>query len=368
MPSASSRTRKPGPPALWVGLALAGAIAVTLAVVPPAGRQAPAPGPAAVDRSAFRAPAQTTALTAAARGRVRAASWWGHVYTASTGESVNVSVSDSYPVDEAVGQTWADFFAGLVHGSELQLLHVYVTTPAEVQQICGSPYALGCYGSNQMVVIGEPVSGLDPKEVATHEYGHHVAFNRVNPPWVAVDWGTKRWASYAAICGRVVQGTAFPGDESTHYQLNPGEAFAEVYRALNDAKKGIALTWPIVDPSFVPDSTAMQVAEEDVVHPWTAPTSKAVQARFTTRGTKVWRLLLPAPLDGQLDVVLSIPKGGLYNLSLLAPDGTTVLAGGLWSGTDQKKLSYTICGQRSVVLRVTRIGLAGRFAVRYTQP
>jgi hypothetical protein len=368
MPSASNRPRKPGPPVLWVGLALAGAIvAVTLTVLPPTGRL-PVPGPAAVGPSAFLAPGKTTVLTAAGRLRLRTASWWGHVYTSSTGETVNVSISDSYPADDAVGQGWADYFAGLVHGSELQLLHVFVAAPAEVQQMCGSPYALGCYGSNQMVVIGEQYNGLDPKEVAAHEYGHHVAFNRINPPWIAVDWGTKRWASYAGICGRTAQGTAFPGDEGTHYRLNPGEAFAEVYRTLNDAKKGIALTWPIVDSSFVPNSAAMQAAEEDVVHPWTVATSKAVQARFTVRGTKVWKLVLPTPLDGQLDVVLSIPKGGLYNLSLLAPDGITVLAGGLWSGTNQKKLSYTVCGQRSLVLRVTMIGLPGSFTLRYTQP
>jgi hypothetical protein len=80
---------------------------------------------------------------------------------------VNVSVSDSYPADDAVGQGWAEFFAGLVHGSELQLLHVYVATPAEVQSKCGNSDALGCYGSNELVIPGEPVDGVDPKMIAT---------------------------------------------------------------------------------------------------------------------------------------------------------------------------------------------------------
>jgi hypothetical protein len=367
MPSASNKPRKPGPPVLRVGLALAGAVAVSIAVLPLAGRL-PVPGPAAIGQSAFLTPGETTVLTAAGRLRVRTGSWWGHTYTASTGETVNVSISDSYPADDVVGQSWADFFAGLVHGSELQLLHVFVGTLAEVQQMCGSPHTFGCYGGNIMLVIGEPSGGIDPKDVAAHEYGHHVASNRVNAPWVAVDWGTKRWASYAGICARVAQGTAFPGDEDTHYRLNPGEAFAEAYRALNQAKSGSALSWPVVDSSFFPDSTALQAVEEDVVHPWTTATSKDVQARFTVNGSKVWKLVVPTPLDGQFDAVLSIPKGRLYNMSLLAADGITVLAGGLWSGTDQKKLSYTICGQRSLVMRVTRIGLAGRFTIRYTQP
>ena len=363
MRSASSERRvAPGPLALWVGLALA----VAIAAAPAADLAVREPAP--VGPAAFLAPGATTTLTPTGRSRLRAAAWWGHVYTTATGEYVNVSVSSSYPEDDAVGQGWADYFAGLVHGSELGQLHVYVVTPAEVQDVCGNPDALGCYGSNQLVMLGEPAYGIDPKDIAAHEYGHHVASYRVNTPWSAGDWGTKRWASYAGICTRVAQGTAFPGDEGMHYRLNPGEAFAEVYRAVNQTKAGAPLTWPIVDYSFVPDARALQAAEADVVTPWTALTSRVVQARFLAKGSKVWTRVLPTPLDGQLDVVLSMPKGGLYTLSVLTSDRRTVLAAGLWSGTTQKKLSYTICGQRSVVLRVGRAGAVGRFIVQYTQP
>jgi hypothetical protein len=260
-----------------VGLAFAVGAAIAVAVLWSSGR----PGPnAAVTASAFRPARQTTPLTSAGRRRLRAGSWWGHVYTASTGELVNVSVSNSYPVDEAVGQGWADYFAGLVHGAELQLLHVFVATPAEVQATCGSQYAIGCYGSNEMEMIGEPVFGIDPKEVAAHEYGHHVAHNRVNPPWVAEDWGTKRWASYAGICARAAQGTAFPGDEDAHYRLNPGEGFAEVYRALVDSKRGSAFDWSTVDASFIPNQTALQAVEDDVLQPWTAPRAAPSSGRW----------------------------------------------------------------------------------------
>jgi len=347
----------------WAGLALAAAIVVALAVLPSAGHPRRAE-PAAP--SAFLT-GRTTALTPTGRRQLRASAYWGHVYTTSTGETVNVSVSDAYPVDDTVGQSWAEFFAGLVHGSELPLLHVYVVTPSEVQSACG-PSSLGCYGSNTLVMIGEPSRGIDPQMVAAHEYGHHIAFNRVNAPWLAEDWGTKRWASYANICRRVAGGTAYPGDERDHYRLNPGEAFAEVYRALNDTKAGRATSWPIVDSSFYPDAAALQAAEADVVQPWTPPTPATATAVFTTAGAKVWRLTLRSPLDGQFDAALTMPKGGLYDVTLLASDGRTVLASGLWSGTSQKKLSYTICGQRSLVLRVTRTGSPGRFVVRYSQP
>jgi hypothetical protein len=365
MRSASSRKLAPGPPALWAGLALAAALAA-FGSVPPASR----PGSIGVTvvPSAFRAPAQTTALTSAGRRRVRTASWWGHVYTTSTGESVNVSISNSYPVDDGFGQGWSDHFAGLVHGSELQLLHAYVATPVEVQEICGSPYALGCYGSNILVVIGEPFDGIEPNEVAAHEYGHHVAFNRTNPPWVAVDWGPKRWASYAGVCQRASAGTAYPGDEGQHYTQNPGEAFAEVYRVLNDSRAGLPFFWTIVDLSFVPDAAALGAAQQDVLEPYAAPASKTVRGRFTARGRKVWKLALSTQLDGQLDAKLAMPRGALYDLALLAGNGSTVLAHGLWTGTSAKKLSYTVCGQRSLVLRVTRLGSGGRFSITIAQP
>jgi hypothetical protein len=279
---------------------------------------------------------------------------------------VNVSVSDSYPADDAVGQSWADTFAALLHGSELQLLHVYVATPQEMQSECGSPDALGCYGSNRLVIPGEPVNGVDPKQIATHEYGHHVAFNRVNPPWRAVDWGTKRWASYTNVCARAVAGTAFPGDEGLHYRQNPGEAFAETYRVLNESKAGVTnFTWPIVDWSFYPDAAALQTVEQDVLQPWTTPTSKSLRVRLP-KGKRVWTLRLATPLDGQLSVKVTLPAGALDDVTVLA-DGN-VRAQGLWSGAHEKSLDFQVCGQRSLLLRVVRKGTPQSFGVQVTQP
>jgi hypothetical protein len=347
-----------------VGPALAGAIALALGLLLAAG--GPAHGPAIARPSAFGAPGRITVLGTANERRLNAASWWGRTYTTSTGEVVTVNVSDSYPAEDAIGQSWADTFAGLVHGSELQLLHVYVATPQEVQSECGSPDALGCYGSNQLVVIGEPTRGVDPKTVATHEYGHHVAFNRLNPPWQAVDWGTKRWASYANVCSRAAAGTAFPGDEDSHYRQNPGEAFAETYRALNESKAGAtSFTWPIADWSFYPDAAALQTVEQDVLDPWTTPTTRSLRVRFA-KGKRIWTLQLASPLDGQLDVKVTLPAGALDDVSVIG-DGH-VLAQGLWSGLHEKKLGYQICGQRSLVLRVVRKGAPDSFAVQVTQP
>jgi hypothetical protein len=321
------------------------------------------PGPAGLvllDR------ATTPTLGAAGEHLLRQASWWGGPVTAANGEQVTVYVSDSYAADQSLAQQWADLFAGLVHGPELKLLTAYVAAPAEVQELCDSREALGCYGGQRLIIMGEPFEDVPPQEVARHEYGHHVAFNRLNPPWQAVDWGTKRWASFENVCARTAGATAFPGDEGAHYEQNPGEAFAETFRALNDAKAGAtSFMWPIVDSTFYPDVAALRAVEQDVLQPWTAPTSKSMRIRFP-KGKRVWTLRLATPLDGQLDVKVMLPSGALDDVSVV--DGGHVLAQGLWSGLHEKRVGYTICGQRSLLLRVVRKAAPDSFALRVTQP
>ena len=86
-------------------------------------------------------------------------------------------------------------------------LTAYIATPDEVAALCYGDDVLGCYQANMLVAIGDPVDGESPQEVVRHEYGHHVAANRVNAPWPSIDWGTKRWASQANICSRATGGS-----------------------------------------------------------------------------------------------------------------------------------------------------------------
>jgi hypothetical protein len=305
-------------------------------------------------------------LEPAASARLQASSWLGGTYTTSTGETVRVLVSEDYPDAQAIGQRWADFFASLVHGNELALVTAYVLTPDDMPFFCG-PYALGCYGGNELAFMGETVDGVTPEEVARHEYGHHVAANRLNPPWLAVAWGPKRWASAANVCARAQHAEVFPGDEDAHYVLNPGEGFAEVYRVLNELEDGApSFTWPLVDPWFAPGQAELAAAKQDVVAPWIAPVTRTYRARFTERGKKVWKVALSTGLDGSLAVWLKLPHPALYDLDVLGPGGRT-LARGLWSGRTAKTATATVCGERALVVRVTRVGgAAGAFTVRVT--
>ena len=294
--------------------------------------------------------------------------WVGGATTASTGESVTVYVSAALPADLGTPQTWADLLAGLVHGPELAALTAYIAAFDEMQEVCGSR-ALGCYGGNRMVSMGETNFGVTAAEVVRHEYGHHIAFHRANAPWLAIDWGPKNWSSAVDVCERAAAQTAYPGDEGDHYSLNPGEAWAETYRLLDERKAGAVGTgWQIIDSSFYPSETALQAAERDVVQPWTAGRRQALRRTFTKRGAATWLIPLATPLDGILDVEVALPRGGLHEVALLSADRRTVLQKGLWSSMTMKTLTRTLCGERSLFLRVTRKGALGRVTVTATTP
>lgn len=297
-----------------------------------------------------------------------AVTWLGGPTTAATGEIVDVFVSDQLPAETP--QKWADFLAGLTHGPELADLTARIATLQEVRQLCGAR-ALGCYFRDEMISLGEALidGRTTPEEVVRHEYGHHVAAHRANPPWVAIDWGPKQWASAANICPRVSRGEAFPGNEGRNYAQNPGEAWAETYRLLDERKKGITTaSWNIIDQSFFPNEAALQAADRDVLQPWTAD-RKAVHRRvFGKRTKKVWWIPLSTPLDGELTLSATLPRNGLHEVALVAPNRRTVIRRARWTGQRVKSTAATVCGQRSLFVRVTQSGGLGRVTVSASLP
>jgi hypothetical protein len=321
--------------------------------------------PRIADLRVVTGPVRDGVLSAAVRRPAAGAapSWWGGSYTTSTGEAVTIYTSEAYAVDQNANQTLANFFAGLVHGSELARLTVYVAPLALLQSMCGSDDVAGCYSSmlETMVVPGEDLAGGPTvAEVITHEYGHHIATNRINAPWLAVDWGTKRWASYLGVCAGEAASRFFPGDESADYDLNPGEGFAEAYRVLNQLRAGAtSVTWPIVDDIFFPDQRALELITLDVTQPWLATTRTSIRGSFTATGPRTRRVTFATPLDGPLRVVLRSPPGARYRLDLLGPHG-----GVLGTGAT---ISRTVCGERTFSARVTRVGRAGRFSLEVSK-
>jgi hypothetical protein len=338
---------------LVMAAALIGATAPTAATV---GRQGPHPA------LSFSRHVNLVALRAATPG------WHGGLTIAADGESLTIYISDSYPLEQVTAQSWADWFTQLIHSGEFSHLVVYIATPSEEQQICG-PDALGCTGGLRIVIPGEAMHGLSPGTIATHEYAHHILDNRLNPPWDAADYGTKRWASALAVCSRAATGQMFPGDEGAHYRLNPGEGFAEAYRILNETRSGASVfSWPIVDNLFYPDATALQALEQDVRTPWTGPATNTRTLTFTRSGPRMVRLTLSTPLDGVVTASIRIPATALYDMRLLSTDRKTVLARAIWTGEGHKDLRATICGQRSPVLEITRSGPSGAITLQVATP
>jgi hypothetical protein len=339
---------------------LLGTFAVAAALVPTLAVESSTHAAAAPQGTAPPSAPVTGRLDAAGQRRVAALPW--RAFRASE-ESERVRVSPAYGDPAAIAARWSSFFSSLVHGSELSLLDAYVAPLAEVRQICGSDHVLGCYGDDHLVIPDEGSGSVAATSIATHEYGHHIAFNRVNPPWIAVDTGTKRWATAERVCPRVAAGTAFPGAEDGNYPLNPGEAFAESYRVLIETSGGLPPTWPIVDPSFNPDAAALAALRQDVVDTWTGPTATTLRPLFA-RGAHAWTLKLATPLDGSLHVQV-VP--GADDVTLLGDDGR-LLRRGAWTSSGAKAADYLVCGQRTVVVRVTRHAPARRFTLRLSVP
>ena len=110
---------------------------------------------------------RTTLLGAAPR-HLSALSWWGGTYPVPGGEHVSIYISTSYPQADAVAQQWADFFGGLPHGQELSLVKVYIAPLDEVSELCSSDEALGCYGGQTIVAVGDSTAGIPPVKERAH--------------------------------------------------------------------------------------------------------------------------------------------------------------------------------------------------------
>jgi hypothetical protein len=289
------------------------------------------------------------------------------VYRTFSGEDVTIYASTAYPQDPALGQKWADFLARLVHGGELSRVTVFLAPEVQIGRVCGAS-ALACYSGEDNVLVApgdDPNAGISAEAVMTHEYGHHVAAYRSNAPWSALDYGTKRWASYINVCSRARQGQLFPGaEEFPQYQLNPGEGFAESYRVLNERKAGLAESpWQVVSDSLYPDNTALSLLEQDVSTPWQGPTS-TTRTGTLTRTTRVRTYTVPTQLDGTLRVSLRASAGSRVAIDLFA--SSTRLAHSAGAGTLSR--TATICGQRSLRVRVTALRGNGSFRLTVAKP
>ena len=292
---------------------------------------------------------------------------WGGGYVTPSGETVNIRVSDSYVQDPAFAQQWANYLASLYHGPELSRLTLELDPLTEVQRTCGR-FALACYTPSGQTIVA-PGDDPDPtttaESVIAHEYGHHFAANSNNAPWEAVDYGTKRWASYIQVCKGSESGKMYPGSEDSNYRLNPGEGFAEAYRVLNEHHLGVPeSSWDVVSTIFYPDATALTALEQDVTTPWTTTTNSVVKGSFTKKGTSK-ATVVQTPLDGLVTATLRTARTLKARVDLI--EGTSRVGSATTAG-GAKTVRDTVCGTRSYTVRVTRLTGSGSYSLTLVRP
>jgi hypothetical protein len=295
-----------------------------------------------------------TVLSGSTTRSLQAIADWGGPTVATDGETVTIYFSSSYPVDPVLAKQWADFMTSLVHGPELATVQIHLAPLAEVQQACGGQ-ALACYFPDTKTIYApgtDPAVDTTAKGVLTHEYGHHIAASRTNSPFPTIDYGTKRWSSYENVCAQTSAGTLYPGaEDAQHYMLNPGEAFAESYRVLNEAKLGLPPeSWDIVTRSLYPDANALSLLEQDVLTPWTADTVHQVTLKLTAK-VRTRTYTVSTPYDGTLTVAPR-QSGSVKVGVLLLSSGSTVKSSAFRRASGSS-LTTTVCGKRSYKVRVT---------------
>jgi hypothetical protein len=284
------------------------------------------------------------------------------------GRTVAIEVSPGCALcTDADPQTMANFLGTLPHRDEISLLTLEMVDPnVEMPAYCG-PGALSCYFPGQDLIVtsgsdGSYSDGADRAFVIAHEYGHHVANHRNNPPFEpTIDYGPKRWATYQRVCEGVRSGAYFPGDEGDHYYENPGEAFAESFAFNRFPSAPVPWEW---NPSLKPDATAFAALRRDTTDPWTRRTK--VRKRGRVPRHKVAKKFT-TPLDGTLTVKLRGPFDA--DLDLLLRDSAGHLLGRSRGLGSKERLTTTICGESTVRAVVKRGGgRGGRFKLTAIRP
>jgi hypothetical protein len=344
------------------GTGLAVCAAASLALVPGAAageRDADPLSLGAVEPRAAAGPVRDRVIAGAPTARAARGVDTG-TYRDPDGHTVRVNVSDDYSQPKLRAQELVNFLGTLLHGNEMNRLTATLATPVEIRRVCGEG-ALACYfpDAEEIVVSGEDGGPTEPPRelVIAHEYGHHVATNRSNKPWSALERGTKRWSTHEGICRGIARRKIRP----SQYFQNPGEAFAEAF-AFDHFPDVIRWEWEIARP----DAAAYRAILADVTFPWARRTSDAWSGQLT-RAHRRERRRLVTPLDGRLKVSLDAPRGADFDLVLMAGHGDRVLRRAAHPRADET-LRYTVCGRRSVRILVHRFDGAGDFEVTTARP
>jgi hypothetical protein len=292
---------------------------------------------------------------------------YGGDYNTADGTAVTVFMSSAYVADSAVLQSTADLFYSFYHGDELSYVTIYLAPIDEVHADCQAVDANSCFdpSSETIYLVGSPPpDGTPVEEIAAHEFGHEIAFRRLNG-WSgpASNWGPEYWAAYENVCARRRAGTAFPGNEGAHYSQNPGEAWADTNRLLNGGSPSL---WQF-DQSFYPNSTDFRLAKQDILQPWTGNSRSSTGGRFQRGRLRSQPFTLRLPDDGSNANIKLFSRSSL-RANLYLYDGSGNFVAAAQNPGRNETISFTICGGRQARVRVSRRSGYGSYTLQANIP
>jgi hypothetical protein len=286
------------------------------------------------------------------------------------GIAVEARVSQSVSNPDAVAQEIVTFLGSRVHGLELGKLRVFIGVPSEIANACGGDSdVLACYSAAERrmyIPDRDPgagsSAGFTRNYAITHEYGHHIANFRSNSPFPALNYGAKHWSSYKFVCVGADKGLYFPGNQSTHYLDDPGEAFADSYAHLPE--NGFSNAPWQYNERLRPDAGAFAALRRDVLDPWRGSKRKVVAGTLNSlhrsRATS-----FRTALDGSVDLRLRGPAGTNFDIGIY--NGSRLISRTRTAGS-RDRLRLTLCRDSSptATARVRVIRRTGAGAYRLT--
>lgn len=270
----------------------------------------------------------------------------------SRGMKVQIWTSPEFLPDAAAARSWANFLTALPQASDAEGLTVYFASESETASICGAGI-VACYQPSATLAVlpgSRPAGAAPVEEIAAHVFGHHIASQRSNYPWRAIEWGPKRWSTYQRVC-QEPRGRRPSSPRINTHRTGSSEGWAEAYRAVAGGRRS---QWGAADKWFKPNLKARRLVLDDARRPWTGNADTVRSGSFEAGAGATQTYRLPTPLDGRIR--LTLQAGINLDVTLAVKNGDSQRTLGKDSGASrQKRLVADSCGEAGFVTVVLRL-------------
>jgi hypothetical protein len=248
---------------------------------------------------------------------------------------------------------FAERFARIRHGDEIEALVVEVVAPERVGAVCGDARAAACYLAANAARLPDghlwiPSEDDDLTHIAVHEYGHHIDNQLLNLSHLGMcsydTDGSRNWFFERDIEDDIVEETGCaPG---ISWQRLLGELFAEDFTHLNGNT-----AWRPDLPVRAPTSTQLEAMASDIARPFRPTTRRASRTvrrgrmSFVRFSIRDWTFL---------DLALTGPRGSDFDLYLYTATGTKPLDSSRGRGRSERIESVLPPGSYEVGIHAYR--------------